>query len=207
MSKARGFLFLSSLLLLASCAEGPAPEPPSSESSLEESPSLTPSSEESSEQIPSSEPALSQGSWSLDSSAIQDTEQNQYLNSYSFALTDSLGSEVFFYGDYIQRGKGEWEGTLQMKKGVSYIECRTLLSGTLSLSIKKRVSSYGDFTGTPVFSLSPNSLDWAEKGGAKKEEGDAVVYSYSFTSSYFRFAAGEKNALYLLSASFIPSAD
>lgn len=168
MNKAHGFLFLSSLLLLTSCSNVPAQENSDVESSFEESSSLGESLEDSSlsstvefsGEVPSSDSSSSEdipakGSWSLDSSAIEDTDQNHYLNDYSFALEDSLGNEVFFYGDYIQRGKGEWEGTVQMKKEVSYIECRTLLSGTLSLSVKKRDTAYGDFTGIPVFSFLP----------------------------------------------------
>lgn len=165
-------------------------------------PSLEPSSE-----VSSSEPAKEFGNWSVDSSLIPDSAQSQYLNDCSFSVMDSLGKEISFHGDYIQRGKGEWDGTIQMKKGDSLLECETPLTGTLTLSIKKRLVSYGgedhDYTGVPVFSVSSDQSSWTETEGRKSEGGESVVYVYDLASSYFRFSASSSNAIYLISMSFV----
>ena len=223
-------LFISlaaSLALLSSCVSNPgnngssssaSSAAPSESSAISSTDSSSSSSSESSYQphessqssssseSSSSQAEVSMGDWTLGPSALSDSAQSQYLNDYSFLITDTSGHEVSFYGDYIQRGKGEWDGTIQMKKEVGLLECRSKGSGTLSLSITKRIVSYGgedrDFTGIPSLYISSDLENWSLLDGNKKDGDSSVSYSYNYTASYWKMVVGESNAVYLASASF-----
>ncbi len=149
------------------------------------------------------------GDWTLGPSALADTAQSQYLNDYGFAITDTLGKEVNFYGDYIQRGKGEWDGLIQMKKADGVLECRTKGSGTLTFAVRKRIVNYSgedhDFTGIPSLYLSNDLENWSLLEGNKEDGDTSLSYSYSFSSSYWKMTVGETYALYLQEASFTAS--
>ncbi len=149
------------------------------------------------------------GSWTLGCSGIADSAQSQYLNDYTFSLTDASGKEVSFYGDYIQRGKGDWDGLIQMKKEVGVLECRTKGSGTLTLSVKKRIVSYGgedyDYTGIPSLYVSSDLENWSLLDGSKQDGDSLLSYTFSYAASYWRITVGESYALYLSSVSFEPS--
>lgn len=211
----------ASLALLSSCVSNQSESSSvssSSEAQLDSSSVIPFSSEVSSEASSevstssassdsvSSETQATMGDWTLGPSALSDSAQSQYLNDYAFAITDSSGYEVSFYGDYVQRGKGEWENTIQMKKEVGVLECRTKGSGSLNLVILKRIVSYSgedhDYTGVPSLYVSSDLETWSLLEGDKKDGDTSVSYSYSFSSSYWRMTVGAANALYLSEASF-----
>ncbi|MBQ4255221.1 MAG: hypothetical protein II721_04405 [Bacilli bacterium] len=182
----------------------------SEEGESEESSSI---SEESMEESASEEASASSyedvGSWTIDSSSIEPTEKNKYLYNYTFSVTSSLEKELSFYGDLIQRGTGQWEGHVQMKKyddGESgVIESKFPMSGTLTLNVLLRTQYYEDkdhdFTGVPeVKSGEEDNLSVIEATSVV-EEGGYRVYTYEI-DGYFSLAPSTGYAIYFSSLSF-----
>ena len=125
------------LLLLASCSsKGPEATEPAKdiesvntettsekeenlETPLITDPLPTEESTEETEEIetePQDEDVIREGTYVLTKENIEVTQQSTYLNDYDFSIDDTL----HFHGEYLQRGTGSHEGTIQMKKGVSY---------------------------------------------------------------------------------------
>ena len=166
--------------------------------------------EESTAPLGSSEEKIYAASWKLTSDALEETKESKYLEDFEFSISDEGGNSVSFYGDYIQQGNGEYEGMMQFKKnGIGLLECRTLLNGVVTLSVYKKVSTYGgedhDFTGVPDFYVSNDLTSWNAVNG-NKEEGSSnnLLYAFEVTNAYFKFTTKTGNALYLNSASFSP---
>lgn len=158
--------------------------------------------------IPSSESFDETATWSLTSDALEETKESTYLEDFEFTVSDSDGDSISFYGDYIQRGQGEFEGMIQLKKdGTGVIECRSLLNGTVTLDVYKRTKYYNsedhDFTGVPDFYVSSDLTNWNAVEG-NKDEGSSnnLIYTFEVANAYFKFTTKTGNALYLNSVSF-----
>ena len=120
---------------------------------------------------------------------------------------DSSGKEISFWGDYIQRGNGEFASMIQMKKEVGIIECRNILKGKVTLDVYIRQKYYNgenhDYTGVPIFYVSSDLASWTPLTGEQEaDSGDSRVYAYDVDGTYFRLCPSEANALYLHSISF-----
>ena len=160
------------------------------------------------EASPSSEPSDETATWSLTSDALEETKESTYLEDFEFTVSDSDGDSISFYGDYIQRGLGEYVGMIQLKKeGAGVIECRSLLNGTVTLDVYKRTKYYNsedhDFTGVPDFYVSSDLTNWNAVEG-NKDEGSSnnLIYTFEVANAYFKFTTKTGNALYLNSVSF-----
>jgi hypothetical protein len=183
-------------------------------SSSEELSSALPSTEsapssdiEPSSAEPSSSETVSASAWTLGNNALEETKESKYLNEYSFSILDSSGKEISFWGDYIQRGNGEFASMIQMKKGVGVIECRNILKGKITLDVYIRQKYYNgenhDYTGTPIFYVSSDLVSWTPITGEQEaDSGDSRIYAYEVDEAYFRLCPSEANALYLHSISF-----
>ncbi len=147
-------------------------------------------------------------SWVLRSADLEETAQSQYLNDYGFSIEDSTGDAVFFYGDYLQQGKGDFEGTIQFKKGGNgKLECHSLLDGVVILDVYKRISYFDsqdhDYTGVPQFFVSEDLVTWdALEGTMEEGTSNNRLYSFKVSKTYFKFVTNAENALYLNSVSF-----
>ncbi len=164
--------------------------------------------EESASSNESSEKISETASWTLDSDALKETEQSTYLEEFTFTILDSNGELVSFYGDYIQKGHGDFAGMMQFKKGgLGKLECKTLLNGVVTLDVHKRTQTYGgedhDYTGVPAFYVSNDLETWKSVEGSQKEgASNNLLYEFEITNAYFKFATKTENALYLNSVSF-----
>ncbi len=183
---------LFSLLLLVSCGAKEQTSADAKNSSTESN-TQTPSTDnnsvsntESSEE-PKSESTIAK-TYTFTSENIPTTEQSKYNNEFEFT------QEGFtLFGDYIQRGNGDWANTIQMKKGVSYFYNKTKATGTITLSLLDK----GDYTGVPTIYVgdaeNPSStIEWE----IKKQESNAIIYQAKFTN-YFKISDESSYALYL----------
>lgn len=154
------------------------------------------------------EEASRAASWTLTSADLEETGQSSYLNDYGFSIKDSAGNDVSFFGDYLQQGKGEFEGMIQFKKdGDGKLECRALLNGVVTLDVHKRTSYFNgedhDYTGVPQFFVSKDLLTWEVLEGTMEEGASSNrLYSFEVSKAYFRFLTKTGYALYLNSVSF-----
>lgn len=126
--------------------------------------------------------------YTITSNDIPTTDQSKYNNEFDF---EHDGFSLF--GDYMQRGNGDWANTIQMKKGVSYFYNKTMATGTITLSVLDK----GEYTGTPTIyvgdSENPSAaIDWE----SKKQESNAIIYQANFTN-YFKISNESGYALYL----------
>lgn len=119
---------------------------------------------------------------------IPTTEQSKYNNEFEFTHD---GFTLF--GDYMQRGNGDWATTIQMKKSVSYFYNKTMATGTITLSVLDK----GEYTGVPTIYVGntedpTESIEWE----SKKQESNAIIYQAKFTN-YFKVSDESSYALYL----------
>ena len=187
--------------------EGSSPE---EVSTSEEETSVEDSSPEESINEETSQTSVEEvGSWTIDSSSIEATEQNKYLYNYTFSVTSSLEKELSFYGDLIQRGTGQWAGHVQMKKyddGESgVIESRFPMSGTLTLNVLMRTQYFDekdhDFTGVPEVKSGEEDDLKVTAASSMKEENGYRIYTYEI-DGYFSLAPSTGYAIYFSSLSF-----
>lgn len=201
------------LLLLASCSsKGPeATEPakdiesvnPETTSEKEENletplitdPLPTEESTEETEEIetePQDEDVIREGTYVLTKENIEATQQSTYLNDYDFSIDDTL----HFHGEYLQRGTGSHEGTIQMKKGVSYFYSLEKIKGAITFKIKQN----GDYTAVPSL-YTGQEENPTEKVEFEKvtQDADSIIYSKMLNGEYFCFKDESNYALYLYS--------
>lgn len=119
---------------------------------------------------------------------IPETGQSKYNNEFDFSHD---GFDLF--GDYMQRGTGDYANTIQMKKGVSYFYNKTMATGTITLSVLDK----GEYTGVPTIYVGntenpTESIEWE----SKKQESNAIIYTAKFTN-YFKVSDESSYALYL----------
>ena len=201
------------LLLLASCSsKGPeATEPAKDIESVntettnekEENPETplitdplpTEESTEETEEIetePKDEDVIREGTYVLTKENIEATQQSTYLNDYDFSIDDTL----HFHGEYLQRGTGSHEGTIQMKKGVSYFYSLEKIKGAITFKIKQN----GDYTAVPSL-YTGQEENPTEKVEFEKvtQDADSIIYSKMLNGEYFCFKDESNYALYLYS--------
>ena len=201
------------LLLLASCSsKGPeATEPAKDIESVNtettsekeenlETPLITDSlpTEESTEETeeietePKDEDVIREGTYVLTKENIEATQQSTYLNDYDFSIDDTL----HFHGEYLQRGSGSHEGTIQMKKGVSYFYSLEKIKGAITFKIKQN----GDYTAVPSL-YTGQEENPTEKVEFEKvtQDADSIIYSKMLNGEYFCFKDESNYALYLYS--------
>ncbi|MDD7328374.1 MAG: hypothetical protein PUG97_01245 [bacterium] len=201
------------LFLLASCSsKGPeATEPAKDIESVNtettsekeenlETPLITDSipTEESTEETeeietePKDEDVIREGTYVLTKENIEATQQSTYLNDYDFSIDDTL----HFHGEYLQRGTGSHEGTIQMKKGVSYFYSLEKIKGAITFRIKQN----GDYTAVPSL-YTGQEENPTEKVEFEKvtQDADSIIYSKMLNGEYFCFKDESNYALYLYS--------
>lgn len=86
--------------------------------------------------------------FSLTAEDIPETSQSQYNLDFDF---ESNG--YAFHGDRVQRGHGEYDGTIQFSsasRGAGYFFNSESLKGTVTFNVQKKESTYGNFTGIPT---------------------------------------------------------
>ena len=210
--KKKLFLLLP-LLLLASCSsKGPEATEPAKdiesvntettsekeenlETPLITDPLPTEESTEETEEIetePKDEDVIREGTYVLTKENIEATQQSTYLNDYDFSIDDTL----HFHGEYLQRGTGSHEGTIQMKKGVSYFYSLEKIKGAITFRIKQN----GDYTAVPSL-YTGQEENPTEKVEFEKvtQDADSIIYSKMLNGEYFCFKDESNYALYLYS--------
>ena len=201
------------LLLLASCSsKGPEATEPAKdiesvntettsqkeenlETPLITDPLPTEESTEETEEIetePKDEDVIREGTYVLTKENIEATQQSTYLNDYDFSIDDTL----HFHGEYLQRGTGSHEGTIQMKKGVSYFYSLEKIKGAITFRIKQN----GDYTAVPSL-YTGQEENPTEKVEFEKvtQDADSINYSKMLNGEYFCFKDESNYALYLYS--------
>ena len=201
------------LLLLASCSsKGPEATEPAKdiesvntettsekeenlETPLITDPLPTEESTEETEEIetePKDEDVIREGTYVLTKENIEATQQSTYLNDYDFSIDDTL----HFHGEYLQRGTGSHEGTIQMKKGVSYFYSLEKIKGAITFRIKQN----GDYTAVPSL-YAGQEENPTEKVEFEKvtQDADSIIYSKMLNGEYFCFKDESNYALYLYS--------
>ena len=201
------------LLLLASCSsKGPEATEPAKdiesvntettsekeenlETPLITDPLPTEESTEETEEIetePKDEDVIREGTYVLTKENIEATQQSTYLNDYDFSIDDTL----HFHGEYLQRGTGSHEGTIQMKKGVSYFYSLEKIKGAITFRIKQN----GDYTAVPSL-YTGQEENPTEKVEFEKvtQDPDSIIYSKMLNGEYFCFKDESNYALYLYS--------
>ena len=201
------------LLLLASCSsKGPEMTEPAKdiesvntettsekeenlETPLITDPLPTEESTEETEEIetePKDEDVIREGTYVLTKENIEATQQSTYLNDYDFSIDDTL----HFHGEYLQRGTGSHEGTIQMKKGVSYFYSLEKIKGAITFRIKQN----GDYTAVPSL-YTGQEENPTEKVEFEKvtQVADSIIYSKMLNGEYFCFKDESNYALYLYS--------
>ena len=201
------------LLLLASCSsKGPEATEPAKdiesvntettsekeenlETPLITDPIPTEESTEETEEIetePQDEDVIREGTYVLTKENIEATQQSTYLNDYDFSIDDTL----HFHGEYLQRGTGSHEGTIQMKKGVSYFYSLEKIKGAITFKIKQN----GDYTAVPSL-YTGQEKNPTEKVEFEKvtQDADSIIYSKMLNGEYFCFKDESNYALYLYS--------
>ena len=201
------------LLLLASCSsKGPEATEPAKdiesvntettsekeenlETPLITDPLPTEESTEETEEIetePKDEDVIREGTYVLTKENIEATQQSTYLNDYDFSIDDTL----HFHGEYLQRGTGSHEGTIQMKKGVSYFYSLEKIKGAITFRIKQN----GDYTAVPSL-YTCQEENPTEKVEFEKvtQDADSIIYSKMLNGEYFCFKDESNYALYLYS--------
>ena len=201
------------LILLASCSsKGPEATEPAKdiesvntettsekeenlETPLITDPLPTEESTEETEEIetePKDEDVIREGTYVLTKENIEATQQSTYLNDYDFSIDDTL----HFHGEYLQRGTGSHEGTIQMKKGVSYFYSLEKIKGAITFRIKQN----GDYTAVPSL-YSGQEENPTEKVEFEKvtQDADSIIYSKMLNGEYFCFKDESNYALYLYS--------
>ena len=201
------------LLLLASCSsKGPEATEPAKdiesvntettsekeenlETPLITDPIPTEESTEETEEIetePKDEDVIREGTYVLTKENIEATQQYTYLNDYDFSIDDTL----HFHGEYLQRGTGSHEGTIQMKKGVSYFYSLQKIKGAITFKIKQN----GDYTAVPSL-YTGQEENPTEKVEFEKvtQDADSIIYSKMLNGEYFCFKDESNYALYLYS--------
>lgn len=201
------------LLLLASCSsKGPEATEPAKdiesvntettsekeenlETPLITDPLPTEESTEETEEIetePKDEDVIREGTYVLTKENIEATQQSTYLNDYDFSIDDTL----HFHGEYLQRGTGSHEGTIQMKKGVSYFYSLEKIKGAITFRIKQN----GDYTAVPSL-YTGQEENPTEKVKFEKvtQDADSIIYSKMLNGEYFCFKDESNYALYLYS--------
>ena len=201
------------LLLLASCSsKGPEATEPAKdiesvntettsekeenlETPLITDPLPTEESTEETEEIetePKDEDVIREGAYVLTKENIEATQQSTYLNDYDFSIDDTL----HFHGEYLQRGTGSHEGTIQMKKGVSYFYSLEKIKGAITFKIKQN----GDYTAVPSL-YTGQEENPTEKVEFEKvtQDADSIIYSKMLNGEYFCFKDESNYALYLYS--------
>ena len=201
------------LLLLASCSsKGPEATEPAKdiesvntettsekeenlETPLITDPLPTEESTEETEEIetePKDEDVIREGTYVLTKENIAATQQSTYLNDYDFSIDDTL----HFHGEYLQRGTGSHEGTIQMKKGVSYFYSLEKIKGAITFKIKQN----GDYTAVPSL-YTGQEENPTEKVEFEKvtQDADSIIYSKMLNGEYFCFKDESNYALYLYS--------
>lgn len=201
------------LLLLASCSsKGPEATEPAKdiesvntettsekeenlETPLITDPLPTEESTEETEEIetePKDEDVIREGTYVLTKENIEATQQSTYLNDYDFSIDDTL----HFHGEYLQRGTGSHEGTIQMKKGVSYFYSLEKIKGAITFKIKQN----GDYTAVPSL-YTGQEENPTEKVEFEKvtQDADSIIYSKMLNGEYFCFKDEFNYALYLYS--------
>ena len=201
------------LLLLASCSsKGPEATEPAKdiesvntettsekeenlETPLITDPIPTEESTEETEEIetePQDEDVIREGTYVLTKENIEATQQSTYLNDYDFYIDDTL----HFHGEYLQRGTGSHEGTIQMKKGVSYFYSLEKIKGAITFKIKQN----GDYTAVPSL-YTGQEENPTEKIVFEKvtQDADSIIYSKMLNGEYFCFKDESNYALYLYS--------
>ena len=201
------------LLILASCSsKGPEATEPAKdiesvntettsekeenlETPLITDPLPTEESTEETEEIetePQDEDVIREGTYVLTKENIEATQQSTYLNDYDFSIDDTL----HFHGEYLQRGSGSHEGTIQMKKGVSYFYSLEKIKGAITFRIKQN----GDYTAVPSL-YTGQEENPTEKVEFEKvtQDADSIIYSKMLNGEYFCFKDESNYALYLYS--------
>ena len=201
------------LLLLASCSsKGPEATEPAKdiesvntettsekeenlETPLITDPLPTEETTEETEEIetePKDEDVIREGTYVLTKENIEATQQSTYLNDYDFSIDDTL----HFHGEYLQRGTGSHEGTIQMKKGVSYFYSLEKIKGAITFKIKQN----GDYTAVPSL-YTGQEENPTEKVEFEKvtQDADSIIYSKMLNGEYFCFKDESNYALYLYS--------
>lgn len=141
---------------------------------------------------PQDEDVIREGTYVLTKENIEATQQSTYLNDYDFSIDDTL----HFHGEYLQRGTGSHEGTIQMKKGVSYFYSLEKIKGAITFKIKQN----GDYTAVPSL-YTGQEENPTEKVEFEKvtQDADSIIYSKMLNGEYFCFKDESNYALYLYS--------
>ena len=140
------------------------------------------------ETVKATEEVKEKKTYSFTSENIPSTAQSKYNNEFEF---EADGFTLF--GDFIQRGTGSYDKTIQMKKEVSYFYNKTKGNGTITLSVMDK----GEYTGLPTIYCGDDenpstAIEWENK----KQESNAIIYQASF-NNYFKISDESSYALYL----------
>ena len=195
---------LAGLLLLSGCAGNEEVSV-----SLE---SLTPSLESEEEVISSEESIVSE-------EIIPSEESTEEITTtYSFAFEDApkrassgypadqeitAGDGAKYFVSSVQQGGGKGEGTVQMKKEVSYLYNITPMGGTITAKIMRNIVTYSgteqDQTGIPtIYTGESEHPSETTIELTSKIDGDYIYYMGKI-GTYFTFADESSNAIYLAS--------
>lgn len=147
--KTKSMIFLLPLLLLVGCGT-PASEsepvkpsesftPCETTKPSEETPLVT--EPESTEEKPSETTTETPETktYTMTKEHIPASAQSQYNVDFDFQVDD-----LNFHGDYLQQGSGSYDGTIQMKKEVSYLYSRFAFQGSVHVELMNK----GEYTGT-----------------------------------------------------------
>ncbi len=157
-------------------------------------------------------PAPGQGAWSLNYSAIPETEGNDYNLDFDFSTVSGTGVTHGFHGNNLRRGKGTYNGssvekTIEMKAGESYIYFTTAKADYLQIAILQIKNEGGeDITGTPSFYVGNEvGLKGGEETEFNKEtleNQNIILYSYLLGTNGLRIENKTSNPIYLISLSY-----
>ncbi len=210
-------------MLLVSCTskETPTPQPseeetssseiaPSSETISSIDPSTSEeeaSSQESSQETssPSGSEQESWGDWVLTLEDIPTTTGSAYNYDFDFSTTDHLNNTISFHGDLIQRGGGDHEGTIQMKKLESYFYLTSGYVTHLEFTVKRNATTNGDFTGVPTVYDGGMEGEAVTLESTISEDQKTILYKAEITSGSFALTNESSFALYLYSVTNVRS--
>lgn len=140
----------------------------------------------------------------LDFNAIPETSQGAYNKNFTFELGD-----YSFFGDRMQRGSGDHEGTIQFSnstKGSGYFYNLTPMSASITLTVKKQTQSYSgqdfDFTGVPTIYVGEEINPSLEIEPLLEETDRYYIYKFS-VPSYFKIVDESEYKMLLKKASFV----
>ncbi len=133
---------------------------------------------------------ISEGIHRMTKDDIPETAQSKYNTDFDFEA-----GGISYHGDYLQRGTGSYDGTIQMKKEQSFFYSMVAVKGKLTLSLLDK----GAYTGTPTLYVGNtiNPQEETSKVTFSSRQESAILLYEATVDGYFRLADESGFALYL----------